>query len=293
MQAGGARLKFVARLLLLLLVFGGVLYLRQPAMIFYPHNTLLFTPADWGLEYEEVHLTSSDGVNVYGWYLPSKAAQGTLLFLHGNGGNISHRGESLRIFHRLGLNVLIIDYRGYGKSDGEPSEAGLYRDARAGWRYLRQERGRKPEEIVIFGRSLGGTVAARLASEVQPAGVIIESSFSSARDMAQELFPWLSYLTVIRYDFDAADALGKVHVPLLMLHSPDDEIIPYHLGRKLYQAANEPKFFQPLRGDHNSGFLQSQPEYEQTLQHFLAMQVYARVKAAAKNNGPAPQGQEE
>jgi fermentation-respiration switch protein FrsA (DUF1100 family) len=230
---------------------------------------------------------------LYGWYLPSKKAKGTLLFLHGNAGNISHRGDSLRIFHRLGLNILIIDYRGYGKSDGSPSEAGLYRDARAAWRYLTEVRGTPPGKIVLFGRSLGGAVAARLASGVQPAGVIIESSFSSARDVSRELFPMLSWLTILRYDFDAAGSLAQVHAPLLMLHSPDDEIIPYRLGRKLYAAANEPKFFQPMRGGHNTGFLQSQPEYEQALNRFLTEQVYAGAESVKGNREHKPQDQEE
>lgn len=267
-------MKIVLRLLLLLLLVSGVLYLRQPAMLFYPDGNLLFTPDEWGLAYEELNLKSVDGVRLNGWYLPAKAAKGTLLFLHGNAGNMSHRGESLQVFHRLGLNVLIIDYRGYGKSTGDPSEKGFYRDARAAWDYLLTERGQRAEEIVVFGRSLGGAVAAHLAAEVKPAGVIIESSFSSARDVAKELFPLLSYLTLLRYDFDAASALRRVHSPLLVLHSPGDEIIPYRLGEKLYRAANEPKFFHSMRGGHNTGFMQSQPEYEQVLQRFLTQQVY-------------------
>jgi fermentation-respiration switch protein FrsA (DUF1100 family) len=267
-------LKVLLRLLFALLLVSGILYLRQPAMIFYPDGNLLFTPDEWGLAFEEVDLKTADGVRLNGWYLPAEEAQGTLLFLHGNAGNISHRGESLQIFHRLGLNVLIIDYRGYGKSTGAPSEKGMYRDARAAWDYLVKERAQQAEKIVLFGRSLGGAVAAHLAAEVKPAGVIIESSFSSARDMAKELFPVLSYLTILRYDFDAASALQKLHVPLLVMHSPEDEIIPYRLGEKLYRAANEPKFFQPMRGGHNTGFLQTQPEYEQALRRFLSQQVY-------------------
>jgi fermentation-respiration switch protein FrsA (DUF1100 family) len=263
-------------LAMLLLMVNGWLFLQQPAMIFFPSRIIESTPTDWGLAYEEVDLTGTDGVRLHGWYLPYNHSTRTLLFLHGNGGNISHRGESLRIFHRLGLNVLIIDYRGYGRSEGSPSENGLYQDSRSAWRYLTVQRGIKPQDIVIFGRSLGGAVAAELAAEVQPAALIIESSFSSTRDVAKKIFPLLSRLSYLRYDFDAAAAIKQVHSPILVLHSPQDEIIPYELGEKLYLAANAPKVFQQLRGDHNTGFLQSRPGYEQGLRNYLSEYVYSR-----------------
>jgi pimeloyl-ACP methyl ester carboxylesterase len=150
----------VARLLLWPLLFivllNGWLYLRQPNITFYPFAELEATPAEWGLPYEEVHIQSGDGPRLHGWYLPQPEARNTLLFLHGNGGNISHRRDSLVIFHRLGLSVLIVDYRGYGRSEGEPDEAGLYRDAMAAWDYLTGQLGIDGNNIIIFGRSLGG-----------------------------------------------------------------------------------------------------------------------------------------
>lgn len=260
-------------LLIALLVIAIWLYWLQPGMIFYPYRTLQATPADWGFAYEDVALRTEDGVNLHGWYLPSEGAQRVLLFLHGNAGNISHRGESLAIFHRLGLNVLIIDYRGYGQSGGRPTEAGLYQDAWAAWRYLTEERGFDAQDIILFGRSLGGAVAAQLAAEAGPGGLILESTFSSARDFARQVLPLLSRLTVLRFEFNTAAALARVHCPLLVLHSPEDDIMPYELGRKLFAAANEPKQFWQLRGDHNGGFLLSQPGYEQTLAAFLAGRV--------------------
>ncbi|MFO7594293.1 MAG: alpha/beta hydrolase [Pseudomonadota bacterium] len=257
-----------------LLLLAGWSYIRQPAMIFFPSRTLVATPSDWELSYEDVEIVSEDGVELHGWYLPHEASSRTLLLLHGNAGNISHRGDSLRIFHSLGLNVFIIDYRGYGRSKGAPDEKGFYRDARAAWEYLINVRNRSPDRVVIFGRSLGGAVAARLASEVQPGGLILESSISSVRDMAENMHPLLPYLNYIRYDFDAAGALRNVYSPVLILHSPQDEIIPFELGLKLYEAANEPKFFEPLQGDHNNGFMESQPLYELALLHFLYGMVY-------------------
>jgi fermentation-respiration switch protein FrsA (DUF1100 family) len=252
-----------------LLVLNGWMYLQQAAMTFFPDRLLSATPASWGLAYEDVFLTAEDGVKLHGWYIPRQGSDRVLLFLHGNAGNISHRGESIAVFHRLGLNVLIFDYRGYGQSQGEPSERGLYQDAAAAWDYLIETRDFAGEDIILFGRSLGGAVAAKLASEVQAGGVILESTFSSARDVAGSLFPILSRLVVLRYRFDTAGYLKGVASPLLVLHSAEDDIIPFYLGEKVYQAGSEPKVFVKMQGDHNGGFLQSQPHYEQELGRFI------------------------
>lgn len=257
-------------LLLGLALLNGWMYLQQPVMTFYPHRELVATPADWGLAYDDVELSTADGVALHGWYIPHPQATRTLLFLHGNGGNISHRGDSIAIFHRLGLNVLIIDYRGYGRSAGTPSEQGLYEDAAAAWRYLTEQRGIAAADIVVFGRSLGGVVAAKLAAQARPGALILESTLSSGRDFAQAVFPLLSRLIVLRYDWDTAAHVAQVRSPVLVLHSPEDEIMPYRLGEKVYAAAREPKRFVALRGDHNGGFLLSQPQYEQALADFLA-----------------------
>lgn len=251
-------------------LLNGWMYLQQPGMTFYPQRELTATPADWGLVYEEVGLTTADGVALHGWYIPHTQAKRVLLFLHGNGGNISHRGDSIAIFHRLGLNVFIIDYRGYGRSEGTPSEKGLYEDAATAWRYLTEQRGIAATDIVIFGRSLGGAVAAQLAAQVGPGALILESTLSSARDFAETVFPLLSRLVVMRYGWDTAARVAQVRSPMLVLHSPEDEIMPYRLGEMVYQSGREPKRFIALRGDHNGGFLQSQPRYEQALADFLA-----------------------
>ncbi|MEN8176490.1 MAG: alpha/beta hydrolase [Pseudomonadota bacterium] len=248
-------------------------YVQQPAMVFYPYAALEATPADWGLDYEDVEIGTEDGVRLHGWYLPSADAEEVLLFFHGNAGNISHRRASLEIFHELGLDVLIIDYRGYGRSEGAPDEAGLYADAVAAWRYLTEERGIEPERIILFGRSLGASLAARLASQDNPGGLILESSFSSAGDIARRLLPLLSHLFVMRYSFDTERSVRDVRCPVLVLHSPDDEIIPYVLGRRVYDSAPEPKTFVELTGDHNSGFLLSQPGYSRALDAYIQRHV--------------------
>lgn len=260
---------FVILIVIGLLLLNVWMHFRQPQMIFHPVRELYQTPADWGLGYEEVTFNTADNVQLHGWYIPQQQSQQVLLFFHGNAGNISHRRDSIALFHRLGLSVFIIDYRGYGKSQGKPDEPGLYQDAAAAWRYLTEERGIAGERIVIFGRSLGGAVAARLASVVQARGLILESTFSSARDFAAAAFPVLSRLVSTRYDFNTAQSLSEVNYPVLVLHSPDDEIMPFRLGEKVFMAAQEPKRFVRMQGSHNNGFLQSQPEYAQALESWL------------------------
>lgn len=247
----------------------GLLYVQQPAMVFFPMRELVATPADWGLAYEDVRFAAADGIELHGWYVPAPGARRVLLFFHGNGGNISHRRESIEIFHRLGLNVLIIDYRGYGRSSGTPSEAGLYLDGEAAWVYLTRVRGFAASDIVVFGRSLGGAVAATTAAAHPPRALILESTLSSAQDFAREAFPVLSTLMVMRYEFPTAARMSEVRCPVLVLHSPEDEIMPFALGEKVFAAAREPRTFVRLRGDHNGGFVRSQPAYERALRDFL------------------------
>ena len=245
-------------------------YAAQPGIVFHPIEDLAETPSDWGMEFEDVHLESEDGIRLHGWYIPAPNAGRVLVFLHGNAGNISHRRDPLRIFHDLGLDVFIVDYRGFGRSQGQPSEEGLYMDAFSAWHYLTEQRGIEAQDIVVFGRSLGGAVAAQLASRVKPAAVIIESSFSSAADASRLIYPLLSPIVLLRYHFLAADHLARADTPILIMHSPADRIVPIGLGRHLYQRAPEPKRFVELSGGHNDGFLRSMPYYAHELAAFLA-----------------------
>lgn len=263
-------LTLLSGLFVSLLVVNAWMFVQQPAMVFHPAAALDASPEDRGMPYEDVLLKTADGIELHGWYIPRAGAARVLLFLHGNAGNISHRGDSIAIFHRLGLNVFIFDYRGYGRSQGAPDESGFYRDAQAAWRYLVETRAVPADNIIVFGRSLGGAVAAQLTSQVQPGGLILESTLSSARDFARALYPLLSRLVVLRYDFDTAASLASVRCPVLVLHSQADEIMPYQLGEKVYRSAHEPRRFVSLQGDHNSGFLLSQPDYERALGEFIA-----------------------
>ncbi|MGV1100636.1 alpha/beta hydrolase [Thiovibrio sp. JS02] len=246
-----------------------LLFFLQDRLIYYPAARIETTPAAIGLPFRALRLLTADNLKIAAWFVPAANPRGAILFCHGNGGNISHRLDSLRIFHALGYSTLIFDYRGYGESEGAPSEAGTMLDARAAWRYLCEEAGFAPRDIVLFGRSLGAAVAARLAAEVRPAALIVESAFTSAPDRAAELFPLLPARWLCRYRYDTLAALATISCPLLVVHSPDDEIIPFSHGERLYAAAKPPKRFLRLRGDHNSGFLTSGNSYEDGLAFFL------------------------
>lgn len=253
-----------------------LLYLFQGSMVFLanlPGRTLEAFPSDLGLEYEDVTLETDDGESLHGWYIPAPEARGVLLFFHGNAGNISHRLDSISIFHRLGLDVLIIDYRGYGRSSGKPTEQGTYRDAEAAWRHLVDERGIPAGRIVIFGRSLGGAVGARLGSRLgdgdTPAAVIIESSFTSGVDMARRLYPFLPARLITRLRYPVVEYASLLESPVLVVHSRDDEIIPFEMGQRIHEVAKGEKAFLELRGGHNEGFFISRTHYLAGLEDFL------------------------
>ena len=250
----------------------GYVYVMQPRLIFYPDmpgRTLEATPAAVDLAFEDVSLATADGEQLHGWYVPNDAAHATLLFCHGNAGNISHRLDSIRLFHELGLNVLIFDYRGYGRSSGTASEQGTYRDADAAWEHLVGERGVPPQRIVLFGRSLGAAVASDLATRTQPGAVILESAFTSVPDMAARLYPWLPVRWLASYRYNNAAKIRNISSPVLVMHSRDDEIIPFAHGERLYALANEPKSMFELRGGHNDGFHVSRDAYRPVVGDFI------------------------
>lgn len=272
------------RLLIIVLAIGAVGYAAMAATMFFSQNSLLFlpdmpgreifaTPDDVGLRYEPVTIDTADGVALHGWMVPAEQALATLLFFHGNAGNISHRLDSIKIFHDLGLDVLIVDYRGYGRSTGTPSEQGVYRDAQAAWRYLTEQRRVAPHRIVLFGRSLGGAVATWLAARTQPAALIIESTFTSAPALGAELYPWLPVRWLARLQFDTRGTLASIQAPVMVVHSREDEIIPFHHAQANFETVKAPKQFLGIRGGHNDGFYVSGREYKQGLRAFIAAYI--------------------
>ena len=260
-------------------LFVAFIYFTQASLLYYPNvagRALAASPADIGLAYEDVDLATADGLRLHGWFVPAPAARGTLLFFHGNAGNISHRLDSIRIFHRLGLDVLIIDYRGYGRSEGKPDEQGTYRDADAAWRYLVGTRGVEPARIVVFGRSLGAAIAAWLAAHERPGGLILESPFASVESMGRGLYPFLPVRWLNRFGYETAEYVRRIGCPLLVIHSPRDEIIPIAEGRAVFAAAPEPKRFVEITGGHNDGFLVSGRTYLDGLEAFFDQALGAR-----------------
>ncbi|MCH8550466.1 MAG: alpha/beta hydrolase [Natronospirillum sp.] len=255
----------------------GTMWVFQGNLLHLPSGDLGRSPQDIGLAYDDLELHTADGETLHAWWLPHDSPRGTVLFFHGNAGNISHRLDSLRIFHDLGQQVLIIDYRGYGQSTGSPSEEGLYEDARTAWQWLQEEQGLDSSEITLFGRSLGAAVAAWLGADLgeesSPGGVILESAFTSVPDMAARIYPFLPVRTLARYDYATEEYVQQLHAPVLVVHSTQDDIVPFSHGEAVYQAANEGAAssvdFLEISGDHNTGFMTSGSVYRQGLDDWL------------------------
>jgi fermentation-respiration switch protein FrsA (DUF1100 family) len=241
----------------------------QPHFIFFPERRIMATPKLMQLPFEEVAFVTEDNVILSGWFIPREDSKGVILFCHGNAGNISHRLDSINIFYRLGLSTFIFDYRGYGMSRGKITEEGTYRDAEAAWRYLVRIKEYPPNEIIIFGRSLGGAIAARLAKHHKPKGLIVESTFTSVPDIAASLYPCLPVRLLARYQYKAIDHIREVRSPVLVVHSRNDDIIPFSHGEKLFEAAGNPKEFLEISGTHNEGFLTSGKRYTIGLGSFI------------------------
>jgi fermentation-respiration switch protein FrsA (DUF1100 family) len=261
-----------------------VLFLRwyEPRMIYLPIRELDRNPADLGLAYEDVTLAASDGERLHAWFLPAPApAPVTVLFLHGNAGNISHRFDKLAVLRALGADVLIVDYRGFGRSTGRPNESGTYRDADAAYEHLTGARAIEPRRLVLYGESLGAAVAVDLAAREAVGGLIMESAFTSAVEVGRELFPFLPAGLLVRNRYDSIAKIGKVRAPVLLLHSRDDEFFGWHHPRRLYEAARPPKRLIELRGGHNDAFLVSGTAFTAALKAFFADIARDGVKAPA------------
>lgn len=241
-------------LIILGLAFG------QEKLIFPASREMDRNPGDFGWAFEEIRLPVQEK-ETYGWYVPLENHRGVVLFSHGNAGNLAGRLESIGLLRSLGFSVLAYDYGGYGYSTGKPSEKRLYADIRAMWDYLIRVKQLPEKEIVLFGRSLGAAPTADLARSVTPGAVVLESAFLSIPDVVREM-SWTRHLTcLIRHRFENRNKVGEITSPLLVVHSPDDEVIPYAHGRLLFELAPEPKTFLEIRGDHNLGFVVSESVY--------------------------------
>jgi len=250
-------------------------FLWQSRYVYYPSRTVDNTPDSAGLDFDNVSVQTQDGETITGWFVPAgKDKQDsvkalTVLICHGNGGNISDRVDQVRRFHDMGFNVLIFDYRGYGTSTGKPTEKGTYYDALAAWNYLKAEKQIEPNNIVIFGQSLGGAIASWLADQVDPGALILESTLTSALEMGAKMFPYLPVSLFCTFKYDSLSRVGKINCPVIVSHSRDDETIPFKHGQRLFKAANEPKLFVEMRGDHNSCGIEFDSSYRVIAVEFL------------------------
>lgn len=275
MSLVGAKVWHMLWLIVLIVVAGYVclaifLMAFQSHYVYFPDRAIAVTPDAIGIPYEAVDFEAADGVGLAGWFIPAENPRGTLLFCHGNAGNISHRLESVEVFNRLDLNTFIFDYRGYGQSEGKITEKGTYLDAEAAWRYLVEQRHVNPAEIIVFGRSLGGTIAAWLAQDHSPKALILESTFTSIPDIGSDVYPYLPVRFMSRFKYNAVDYLRQVNCPVFIIHSRDDEIIPFRHGERLFEAANGPKELLEIAGSHNEGFITSAKRYQEGLDSFIS-----------------------
>jgi len=249
--------------------WGLMLYIMQPKFLYRPVKEVAYTPDELDLDFEDVVFESQDGLKLNGWYVPAKDSQFTILFCHGNGGNISHRLDSINVFHNLGLSCFIFDYRGFGNSEGRPSEKGTYLDVRAAYNWLTGKKNIAADKIIVFGRSLGGSIGAQLATKVRPGGLVLESSFTSYVDMGRRFYPYMPVRWFARFSYRTIDYIKEIHCPVLMIHSRNDEVVPFEFGLELYETANEPKEFVEIFGSHNDGFLVSAETYKGGWTKFL------------------------
>ncbi len=243
----------------------------ERANVWIPRDDLIATPEAVGLTFEDVYFETTDNVKLHGWYLPSDFPRASLLFCHGNGGNLSYRTESLRQLQSLNLDIFIFDYRGYGQSEGTLSEEGTYNDALAAHQWLFKKN--PNQAMIIYGRSLGGNIAADLATRVNADALILESAFTCVADMGRELFPFLPVRLLNTIEYDALSKMMKIRMPTLIIHSRDDDIVPYHHGQTLYAAALPPKELLTISGSHNEGYLLSEDEYLLGVNDFITKYI--------------------
>jgi uncharacterized protein len=221
-------------------------------LLYFPDRQIRAVPEEVGLSARWAFFEAQDRVRLSAWYVPKEDAHGVILFFHGNGGNISHYIQSLAIFNRLGYSSFILDYRGYGRSAGSPSEKGTYLDAEASWQYLVRNLDIPPDGIVVWGRSLGGSIAAWLAQKHMPRMLVLESTFTSLSDVAANLYPWAPTMLFFGDMYSTETFLQEVRCPVLVLHSPDDDMVPYAQALRLFERARQPKRLVSIGGQHNT-----------------------------------------
>jgi fermentation-respiration switch protein FrsA (DUF1100 family) len=248
-----------------------VLVMLEHKLIYFPMRELEIAPPDLGMPFEDVRLIAEDGVRLHAWFLPRPESRYTVLVSHGNAGNISHRLDRARLLQEaLRADVLLYDYRGYGRSEGAPDEEGTYRDARAAYRHLVELRGVPAERLILFGESLGSAVTVDLALAHPCRAVVLESPFTSIRDMARSALPWLPLGGLVRTKYDTLAKIGRLRAPVLVMHGDRDSVVPFAQGERVFAAASEPKRFYRIAGaDHNDTYVTGGDAYWRALASFI------------------------
>ena len=234
-----------------------------------PLDEIGTTPGDLGLEYEEVTFETNDGEELFAWYIPLENASYVVLYCHGNGGNVGYYTQNYRILHNCGYDVFAFDYRGFGKSSGEPTEKGTYQDVWSAWNYLTRERGIEPGRIIIYGRSLGGPIASWLGMRVYPAALIVESTFTNFDDLVDDFLFILPVASLSDFDYPTVEYVKRSTSPVLVIHSEDDNKIQDHHGKRIYKAAPEPKEYLSINGGHRYCYYESDMKYSEGIEAFV------------------------
>lgn len=258
-------------------------YIFQARLIFFPNvpgRTLAATPSQIGLGFEDVRITTADRVELHGWYVAAPAGAPAVILCHGNAGNIAQRLDWLEMFCGMGFAMLLFDYRGFGRSSGTLTERGTYLDAQAAWDYLTNTKEFSARSVVIVGESLGGPIAAHLAKDVAPGALILLSTFTSVPNLARTLYWYLPVRLLARFRYPTAEYVARVHVPTLVIHSRDDEMIPFLHGEELRRRASGPAQLLEIFGDHNAAFMLSRPKFTAGLRSFLEAHCILKTSGA-------------
>ena len=238
--------------------------------VFFPDKTIVQTPADYDLPFEDVWFTSTDSIRLHGWLIPASPSKNILLFCHGNAGNISHRLDNVRLLNQRGISVFIFDYRGYGRSDGSISEKGFYLDSEAAYQVSRKWADAHKAKLIVFGRSLGGIAATHLGATKSCDGLILESTFTNMGAMARAHYPLPFAESLLEHRLNAVGEIDQVRAPILFFHGDKDRIVPIRLGRGLFEAAPNPKEFVVIPGaGHNDTYFVGGQDYFNKIQDFL------------------------
>ena len=263
---------FLLPILFIVIVAGIVFYpLLENSFIFHPDQALGDNPANWDLSYKDIQFLTPDGQKLHGWFFPLPEKSPILLFCHGNAGNISHRIEIIKFLVKRNISVFIFDYRGFGQSSGRPSEKGIFIDGIAAYDYLTKIEKISPDRIVLFGRSLGGSVAIEVALQRKVRCLVIESTFTCIKDMAKTIFPFFIFSPFLPHHYNNILKIGGVSVPKLIIHGKNDKIVPFTMGKELFEQATGEKIFLPLNGaGHNDSYIIGGEGYFELICNFIS-----------------------